>query len=35
MDTSDFKTAMIQEKREHCPKCESISTYKKSDYFFL
>jgi translation initiation factor 2 beta subunit (eIF-2beta)/eIF-5 len=35
MDTSDFKTAMLQEKREHCSKCGSVSTYKKSDYFFL
>jgi hypothetical protein len=35
MDTSDFKTAMIEEKREQCPKCRSVSTYKKSDYFFL
>jgi DNA-directed RNA polymerase subunit RPC12/RpoP len=35
MNISDFKTAIIQEKREQCPKCGSISTYKKSDYFFL
>jgi endogenous inhibitor of DNA gyrase (YacG/DUF329 family) len=35
MGTSDFKTAMIQEKREQCPKCGSVSAYKKSDYFFL
>jgi ssDNA-binding Zn-finger/Zn-ribbon topoisomerase 1 len=36
MDASDFKTAKsFYEKSEQCPKCESISTYKKSDYFFL
>jgi hypothetical protein len=35
METSDFKTAMIQEKRERCPKCGCVSTYKKSEYFFL
>jgi hypothetical protein len=35
MNISDFKTAIIQEKREQCPKCGSISTYKKSDYFLL
>jgi ribosomal protein S27AE len=35
MDTSDFRTAKIDEKREQCPKCGRVSTYKKSDYFFL
>jgi ribosomal protein S27AE len=35
MDTTYFKTALLQEKREHCPKCGSVSTYEKSDYFFL
>jgi len=35
METSDFKTAKIHEKREQCPKCGSVSTYNKSDYFFL
>jgi hypothetical protein len=35
MDISNFKTAMIQERREQCPKCGSVSTYKKSEYFFL
>ena len=35
MDTSDFRTARINEKSEKCPKCGSVSTYKKSDYFFL
>ena len=35
MDTADFRTARINEKSEQCPKCGSVSTYKKSDYFFL
>jgi Zn finger protein HypA/HybF involved in hydrogenase expression len=35
MTTSDFRTAKIHEKREQCPKCGSVSTYNKSDYFFL
>jgi endogenous inhibitor of DNA gyrase (YacG/DUF329 family) len=35
MDTTYFKNALLQEKREHCPKCGSVSTYEKSDYFFL
>ncbi len=35
MYTSDFRTAKIHEKREQCPKCGSVSTYNKSDYFFL
>lgn len=35
METSDFKAAKIHEKSERCPKCGSVSTYKKSDYFFL
>ena len=35
MDTSDFKSANIHENSEQCPKCGSVSTYKKSDYFFL
>ena len=35
MDVSDFKTANIYEKSEQCPKCDRVSTYKKSDYFFL
>jgi hypothetical protein len=38
MDTSDFKTAKIHEKSEQRPKCGSVSTvstYKKTDYFFL
>jgi Zn finger protein HypA/HybF involved in hydrogenase expression len=35
MDTSDFKSAKIHNKSEQCPKCGSVSTYKKSDYFFL
>jgi hypothetical protein len=35
MDTADFRIARINEKSEQCPKCGSISTYKKSDYFFL
>jgi len=35
MDIADFRTARINEKCEQCPKCGSVSTYKKSDYFFL
>jgi uncharacterized Zn finger protein len=35
MYTSDFRSAKIYEKREQCPKCDSVSTYNKSDYFFL
>jgi hypothetical protein len=35
MGISDFRTAKIREKREQCPKCGSVSTYHKSDYFFL
>jgi uncharacterized OB-fold protein len=36
MDASDFKTAeSFYEKDEKCPKCGSVSTYKKSNYFFL
>jgi Zn finger protein HypA/HybF involved in hydrogenase expression len=35
MDTSDFESAKIHNKSEQCPKCGSVSTYKKSDYFFL
>ena len=35
MGTSDFKTAKLYEKSEQCPKCGSVSVYKKSDYFFL
>ena len=35
MDTADFRITRINEKSEQCPKCGSISTYKKSDYFFL
>ena len=35
MGTSDFSNAMLHEKREQCPKCGSVSTYYKSEYFFL
>jgi ribosomal protein S27E len=35
MDIADFRTARINEKSEQCPKCGSVLTYKKSDYFFL
>ena len=35
MDIVDFRIARINEKSEQCPKCGSVSTYKKSDYFFL
>jgi hypothetical protein len=35
METSDFQTAEFREKKEQCPKCGSMSTYNKSDYFFL
>ena len=35
MDIVDFRIARINEESEHCPKCESVLTYKKSDYFFL
>jgi ribosomal protein S27E len=35
MDTSDFKAAKIHEQSEQCPKCGNVSTYKKSNYFFL
>ena len=35
IDTSDFRIAKIHEKREKCYKCGCVSTYKKSDYFFL
>jgi len=35
METSDFQTAEFREKREQCPECGSMSTYNKSDYFFL
>ena len=35
METSDFKTAKIHEKREQCPKCGSVLSYNKSNYFFL
>ena len=35
MDIVDFRIARINEESEQCPKCESVSTYKKSDYFFL
>ena len=35
METSDFQVAEFHEKSEQCPRCESISTYNKSDYFFV
>lgn len=35
MDIVDFRIARINEKSEQCPKCGGVSTYKKSDYFFL
>ncbi|MFL6424776.1 MAG: hypothetical protein ACJ71R_14440 [Nitrososphaeraceae archaeon] len=35
MNTSEFKTSKIQNKREQCPKCGSISSHDRSDYFFL
>jgi ribosomal protein S27AE len=35
METYDFKTAKLNKKRELCPKCGRVSTYHKSDYFFL
>ncbi len=35
MDTSAFKTVKIHENSEECPKRGSVSTYEKSDNFFL
>ncbi len=35
MEKSDFQVAEFHEKSEQCPQCGSISTYNKTDYFFV
>ena len=36
MDASDFKTGKaFSDKDEQCPKCGIVSSYNRSDYFFL
>ncbi len=33
-DRASFEANVFRDNSEHCPKCGSMSTYNKSDYFF-
>jgi hypothetical protein len=34
MDEKSFKSSVLENNSEQCPKCHKMSRYNKKDYFF-